>query len=104
MGSLIMRNDLLKGLSEEQLEKARACNSSEELLEAAKEEGLELSEEQLEAVSGGCGGTTAPKPAVNPGVLKCSSCGSTNIQRHYDESASDPDKFVCYNCGFKWLP
>lgn len=34
-------------------EKARACHSAEELLELAKEEGMELSDEQLEAVAGG---------------------------------------------------
>ena len=48
-----MREDLFKGLSEEQLAKVRACKNKDELLELAKEEGVELTEEQLEGVSGG---------------------------------------------------
>ena len=36
-------------------EKARACKSPEEILALAKEEGYELSDEELEAVSGGIG-------------------------------------------------
>lgn len=48
-----MREELLKGLSDEQIAKVKACNSQEELLKLAKDEGIELTDEQLEAVSGG---------------------------------------------------
>lgn len=48
-----MKEELLKGLSEEQIAKIRECKSQEELLKLAKEEGIELTDEQLEAVSGG---------------------------------------------------
>ena len=52
-----MREELLKGLSEEQIAKLKACKNQQELLEAAKEESIELNEEQLDAVSGGnCSG------------------------------------------------
>ena len=44
-----------KNLTPEQLEKAKACTTPEELLALAKEEGYELSEEQLEGVAGGAG-------------------------------------------------
>ena len=47
------KKDLLAGLSEEQIAKVRACKSSDELLKLAKKEGIELTPEQLEAVSGG---------------------------------------------------
>ena len=47
------KKDLLKGLSEEQIAKVKACKNSQEVLELAKAEGFELSSEQLEAVSGG---------------------------------------------------
>ena len=48
-----MREELLKGLSEEQIAKVKACKSQEELLKLAKEEGIQLTDEQLEAVNGG---------------------------------------------------
>ena len=52
-----MKNELLKGLSEEQIAKVKACKNQEELLKLAKEEGIELNEEQLEAINGGaCSG------------------------------------------------
>ena len=53
-----MKNELLKGLSDEQIAKAKACKSSDELLALAKKEGIELTNEQLEAVSGGACSTT----------------------------------------------
>ena len=52
-----MRKDLLKGLTQEQIAKVEACKSSKELLELAKAEGIQLTDEQLKAVSGGCGST-----------------------------------------------
>lgn len=48
-------------LSDELKEKASKCTSTEELLELARNEGVELSDEQLEAVSGGV--DWAPCPA-----------------------------------------
>jgi hypothetical protein len=48
-----MISDLLKGLTEEQIEKVKGCKNAEEILAIAKAEGVELTEEQLEAVSGG---------------------------------------------------
>ena len=60
-----MKEELLKGLSEEQIAKVKACKSQEEMLALAKEEGIELTDEQLEAVSGGSCGDT---------VLVCSKC------------------------------
>jgi len=44
-----------KELPEELKAKARTCESPEELIELAKDEGIELSDEQLSAVSGGWG-------------------------------------------------
>ena len=40
-------------LTPEQQEKAKACKTPEELLELARAEGVELSDEQLEGVAGG---------------------------------------------------
>ena len=94
-----MRNELLKGLSEEQIKKVEACKSSEEILALAKAEGMELTDEQLEAVSGGgCSGTP-----------KCKQCGSKDIYE-VDELLNDdwskaPQHvyyYICRKCGNKW--
>ena len=42
-----------KDLTEEQRVKARACKTPEELVQLATEEGVELSDDQLEEISGG---------------------------------------------------
>jgi len=57
-----MRADLLKGLTEEQISKVKACKSQAEILELAKKEGVQLTDEQLEAVSGGGCLDTNPGP------------------------------------------
>ncbi len=95
-----MRKELLKGLSEEQIKKVEAAKSAEEILALAKEEGIELSDEQLEAVSGGGCSTT----------VKCSECGSKDIKAtEYVETQSPLNgsgkigvKYKCRKCGHKW--
>ena len=51
--ALNLKDELLKGLNEEQIAKVKECKSEEDLLALAKQEGIELTDEQLEAVSGG---------------------------------------------------
>ena len=48
-----MKEEVLKGLTEEQIAKVKACKNQEEILKLAKEEDIELTDEQLEAVNGG---------------------------------------------------
>ena len=55
----------LNNLTEEQLAKARECKSAEELIKLSKEEGVELSDEQIAAVAGGV--ATGPCPSVAGG-------------------------------------
>ena len=43
----------IKDLTPEQKAKALACTSSEEVVELAKELGVELTDEQLDAIAGG---------------------------------------------------
>ena len=43
----------LNDLTEEQKAKIRECKTPEEMLALAREEGYELSDDQLEAISGG---------------------------------------------------
>lgn len=100
-----MREELLKGLSPEQLEKARACRSSEELLQLAKEEGLELNDAQLEAVAGGsCDKTPQNNCATLPTPTgpRCPQCGSTNTIVVFDSYFSEGIGHRCNNCGTTW--
>ena len=53
-----MREDLLKGLTPDQIAKVRACEDVHDLFQLAKDEGVELNEEQLAAVSGGACSTS----------------------------------------------
>ena len=92
-----MKEELLKDLSEEQIAKAKACKSQEELLNFAKAEGIELSDEQLESVSGAgmCSDT----------AFRCPNCGSSNVK---SESYKKEDVFswgytcTCKDCGHEW--
>lgn len=56
-----MKKDLFQGLSEEQIAKAKACRNVDELLLLAKTERVELTDEQLNAVTGGVCTTTEEK-------------------------------------------
>ena len=80
-----MKKELLKGLSEEQIAKVKACKNQEEMLQLAKAEGIELTEEQLEAVTGGrCTSST-----------KCPNCGC----RSFDWGESNNcRKYYCVRC------
>ena len=86
-----MKNNLLKGLTEEQIAKVKRCQNAEEILALAKQEGVELTDEQLKAVSGGC---DASKP------IKCPHCGSTDATKQY----LGYDVYLhCENCGNEWF-
>ena len=91
-----MKKELLKGLTEEQIEKVKACKNNDELLALAKKEGIELSEEQLAAVSGGiC--TSTP-------TFKCPKCGSSKIKTRYNEnSIAEWWNNTCQDCGHVWI-
>lgn len=91
-----MKKELLKGLTTEQINKARKCKSNEELLALAKEEGVTLSDEQLEAVSGGfCSDTTV--------TSVCPKCGTKVSDEVYNDSYNTIYvKFKCPKCGHKW--
>ena len=86
-----MRKELLKGLSEEQIKKVKECKSSEEILDLAKAEGVQLSDEQLEAVSGGsCSSTN-----------KCPDCKSKNVKLTSNNDNGNPmfKSYKCRDCG-----
>ena len=57
-----MKKELLKGLTEDQIAKVKACANTSDLLALAKDEGVELTPEQLEDVNGGaCSKSTDDK-------------------------------------------
>lgn len=84
-----MKEELLKGLTEEQIAKIKACKDQEEVLKFAKEEGIELTDEQLEAVSGG----------ACTSYDRCTKCGSDNLDR---EPIAFGSHYHCNNCGHWW--
>ena len=88
----MMKKDLLKGLSEEQIAKVKACKDVDELMSLAKREGVELTSEQLEAVSGGgCSSTIFCIP-------KCPECKSKNTKEYF----YDGNTRKCMECGYAW--
>ena len=84
------REELLKGLTKEQREKVEKCKTTEEVLELAKEEGLELTDEQLEAVSGGCSAI----------VSECRFCHGKNVCLAPHRTGADCGKtfYYCRDC------
>lgn len=78
----------------EQIEKAKAAKSAEELLALAQEEGIELTDEQLNAVAGGGSDwSTAVKPNTKVYILRCDFCG------YKGESSLPVSSFKCPQCG-----
>ena len=88
-----MKQELLEGLSEEQIAKVKACHSAEEILALAKAEDFELTEEQLEATSGG----SCLHPGGEP-EDKCPVCGSTDVKLIAHQY------LVCSQCKHRWAP
>ena len=48
-----MRKELLNGLTDDQIAKVKECGDFHDLVQLAKDEGVELTDEQLNAISGG---------------------------------------------------
>ena len=91
-----MKKELLKGLTDEQIAKVKARKNHEEFLALAKEEGIELTEEQLTAVNGGiC--TSTPS-------FVCPHCGSSKVRTsHNENSIAEWYSNKCEECGHTWI-
>jgi len=91
-----MKKELLEGLTKEQIAKAKECKNQEEFLALAKQEGIELNDEQLAAVNGGiC--TSTP-------TFVCPKCGSKKIKTRYNEnSIAEWWNNTCQDCGHVWI-
>ena len=86
-----MKEELLKGLTEEQIAKLKGCKNQEEMLALARNEGVELNNEQLEAISGGCG--------TIEGAL-CPRCGSNSGD--YYQFYGNCKFYTCVECHCNW--
>ena len=54
-GDLFMDKILLEGLTDEQKEALKKCQTKEEMMAMIDQDGIELSDAQMVALSGGCG-------------------------------------------------
>jgi len=84
------RKDLLKGLSEEQIAKVKTCKNQDEMLALAKKEGIELTDDQLEAVNGGFCDS-------HPPILPCPVCKSKDYVEIIQEAANYT-RYECKKC------
>lgn len=90
--SRLMKKELLQGLSKEQIAKVKACKNNEELLALAKAEGVQLADEQLNAISGGCYNSSSVE-RYEIDEMQCPVC----LNRHCMEKVSD-DWYRCKYC------
>lgn len=91
--------EFIMNLSPELQEKARKCESLEELLALAKEEKVELPPAALEAIAGGNSIDTQ-----RCGKPKCPQCGS---KKSHVISVSNREmgwiyRYKCGACGYEW--
>ena len=78
-------------LTPEQIEKAKTCKTPEEILALAKQEGYELSDEQLEQIAGG-----DTWGEINAFISCCPYCGSNQLE--FVEKNGDKRIYRCKSC------
>ena len=88
---ITMKSDLLQGLTEEQIAKLKTCKTQEDRLALAKAEGIELTDEQLEAVTGG---------ACNSANIPCPKCNSMDTIETIDFHTGKI--YYCNQCFYDW--
>ena len=100
-------------ITKELFEKAKTAKSAEELLAMAKAENIELSDEELDNVAGGCGGEEITEPKYKEGDLvwisggfACYTCGRYRAFKVTEVHRSPVGKHTysvaCPDCGEKW--
>ena len=91
-----MNKELLKGLTPDQVEKVKALGGNmSDLLQLAKDEGVELTPEQLDAVNGGnCYIAKAPD--------SCPKCGSDDISVRQQYDGLHFYFCKCMACNHEW--
>jgi len=97
---ITMRDELLKGLTDEQIKKVEDCKSADEIIALAKAEGIELTDEQLEAVSGG--------GCFRKSKVKCPKCGADYKSCFKERIWTDSEgkgsiiEYRCLCCDYVW--
>ena len=76
-------------------EKLKAAKTPAELVALAKEEGIELSDDQLDQIAGGSWGSSGSNEKY---PTTCSACG-----HKLSWPKSEPDPTECPNCGHPFL-
>ena len=87
-----------KDLTPELREKALACKTPEDVLALAKEEGYELSDEELDVVAGGWNPVNTVVDRVVP---ECPECSSREVSV-FPMPAGGLKHCVCHHCGYQW--
>lgn len=82
-------------LTVEQIERAKACQSGEELTQLASEIGVELSDAELDEIAGGM--SWSPKDALP----KCPQCKSQKVSE-FPMPGTGSMRCVCQDCGWQW--
>lgn len=90
-----MKNELLKGLTDEQIAQVKACKNIDEIITLADKEGIELTEEQLKTISGGACTSTG---------LQCPKCSSTDLKNIFTKKIEGIVSYTykCKKCGHTW--
>ena len=88
----------IEGLTPDEQSKLDACSTPDDLIALAQAEGIELTDEQLDGVSGGWSDDAEP---AGP----CPKCSSTNTEMRWvkDWRNSGTTYKGCNNCGYTWL-
>ena len=75
-------------LTPEQQARVKDCETLEEILAVAKNECIELTDEEVESIAGGGWAGSGEKSA-------CPKCGSKALE-------NDPCGWHCMDCGYSW--
>jgi len=84
-----------ESLSKDQQNKLLSCKTSEDLLAAVSQEGIELTDAQLEQVSGGWDSTES--------AGTCPFCGSGDTEKRWNGGANPTWYGWCNSCSKGWV-
>lgn len=86
-------------ISPELREEAKACTTPEEVLALAKKKGYKLSDEEMEAISGG---GWSIDDLVKKSLPQCPWCGSYEVSMVSVYGGPGMQQCRCSKCGYTW--